>query len=131
MDLLQTHTHEDPTHVPGGYIVPAVQHYPSPFWPTLTTFCADTTTLWSLAGDLNAMVAPFECKSGGHDARRKFLNFLQVTNSRDLWAMNGDHNHLKDWTVRSQSEGTKSGNIIDHVVSSSDTLIDAEISVAD
>ena len=38
---------------------------------------------------------------------------------------------MKDWTVQACSEGATSGNIIDRVISSSATLIDAEISIAD
>jgi hypothetical protein len=101
------------------------------FWPALTDFCVNTTTSWSLAGDLNATVASFERKSGGQEARKLYLAFLEATGSHDLWSRNEDRNRLKDWTVRARSEGATSGNIIDRVVSSSDTLIDAEICVAD
>ena len=101
------------------------------YWPALTEFCLNTTTSWSLAGDLNATVASFERKSGGQEARKIFLNFLESTNSHDLWSNREDRNLLKDWTVQARSEGVTSGNIIDRVVSSSATLIDAEISVAD
>ena len=76
-------------------------------------------------------VASFERKSGGHEARKIFLDFLESTNSCDLWSNKEDRNRLKDWTVQARSEGATSGNIIDRVVSSSATLIDAEISVAD
>jgi hypothetical protein len=76
-------------------------------------------------------VASFERKSGGQEARKIYLNFLESTNSTDLWSKRDDRNRVKDWTVQARSEGSTSGNIIDRVVSSSDTLIDAEISVAD
>lgn len=101
------------------------------FWPALTTFCSKTTTSWSLAGELNATVAPFERRSGGQDARQIFLDFLDATNGQDLWSKNEDRDGLKDWTVQARSEGASSGNIIDRVVSSSDKLVDAEIGVAD
>ena len=78
------------------------------YWPALTKFCLNTTTSWSLTGDLNATVASFEQKSGGQEVRKIFLDFLESTNSHDLWSNREDHNHLKDWTVQARSEGMTS-----------------------
>ena len=102
------------------------------FWNDLTELCRSTTTSWTLAGDLNATVAPFERHSGGAEARRQFLQFLRASNGRDLWTDNPDRTRLTDWTCRSKHEGHPAeGNIIDRVVTSQPTFIDAEIYVAD
>lgn len=84
------------------------------FWNDLTNLCRSTTTSWTLAGDLNATVSPFERHSGGVEARRQFLQFLRLSNGRDLWMDNPDHTRLTDWTCRSKHEGHPAeGNIID------------------
>jgi hypothetical protein len=102
------------------------------FWSDLANLCRSTATSWTLAGDLNATVAPFERHSGGTEARRQFLQFLQSSNSRDLWTDNPDRTRLTDWTCRSRQDGRPAeGNIIDRVVTSKSTFVDAEISVAD
>jgi hypothetical protein len=102
------------------------------FWNDMTQLCRSTTTPWSIAGDLNATVASFERHSGGTEARRQYLQFLQATESHDLWMNNPDRTRLNDWTCRSTREGCSSeGNIIDRVASSSSTLIDSEIYVTD
>jgi len=103
------------------------------FWNDLTNLCRSETTLsWTLASDLNATVAPFERHSGGTEARRQYLQFLQSSNGRDLWADNPDRTRLTDWTCRSKHDGhSAEGNIIDRVATSQSTFIDAEISVTD
>ena len=102
------------------------------FWEDLTNLCRSTTTSWTLAGDLNATVAPFERHSGGTEARRQFLQFLRRSNGHDLWMDNPDRTRLTDWTCRSKHEGHPAeGNIIDRIVTSNPTFVEAEISVAD
>lgn len=102
------------------------------FWDDLANLCRSTATSWTLAGDLNATVAPFERHSGGTEARRQFLQFLRSSDSRDLWTDNPDRTRLTDWTCRSRQDGGPAeGNIIDRVVTSQPTFVDAEISVAD
>jgi len=102
------------------------------FWTDMTNLCRSTTTSWTIAGDLNATVAPFERHSGGTEARRQFLQFLQSTNGHDLWTDNPDRTRLTDWTCRSTHDGhSAEGNIIDRVVTSQSNYIDAEISVTD
>ena len=102
------------------------------FWNDLAHLCRSTTTSWTLAGDLNATVAPFERHSGGTEARRQFLHFLQSSNGRDLWTDNPDRTRLTDWTCRSKQDGHPTeGNIIDRIVTSQSTFVDAEISVTD
>ena len=87
---------------------------------------------WTIASDLNATIAQFERHSGGSEARRQYLHFLRTTNAHDLWSDIPDQTHLNDWTCRSKHEGhTGEGNIIDRVATSTLTLIDTEISVAD
>jgi hypothetical protein len=77
-------------------------------------------------------VAPFERHSGGTEARQQFLQFLQSSDGRDLWSDNVDRTRLTDWTCRSRQDGRPAeGNIIDRVVTSQLTFVDAEISVAD
>lgn len=95
----------------------------------MTSLCRSTTTSWSLAGDLNATIAPLERLSGGVEARRQYLQFLHLTNGHDLWSNNPDRTRVNDWTCRSSQAGQ--GNIIDRVVTSTSTLTDAEISVTD
>ena len=104
------------------------------FWSDLTRLCrSDPKISWTLAGDLNATVAPFERHSGGTEARRQYLQFLHSSNGRDLWADNPDRTRLTDWTCRSKhADGHPTeGNIIDRVATSQSTFIDAEISVTD
>jgi hypothetical protein len=99
------------------------------FWTDMTSLCRSTTTSWSLAGDLNATIAPFERLNGGVEARRQYLQFLRSINGHDLWSNNPDRTRVNDWTCRSSQAGQ--GNIIDRVVTSTSTLTDAEISVTD
>ncbi|KDR73908.1 hypothetical protein GALMADRAFT_71607 [Galerina marginata CBS 339.88] len=101
----------------------------SDFWKDMTSLCRSTTTSWTLAGDLNATISLFERRSGGVEARRQYLQFLDLTNGHDLWSDNPDRTRVNDWTCRSSQPGQ--GNIIDRIVTSSSTLTDAEISVTD
>jgi hypothetical protein len=102
------------------------------FWKDMTQICRSTSISWTIAGDLNATIAQFERHSGGSEARRQYLHFLQTTNARDLWSDIPDRTRLNDWTCRSKREGHGGeGNIIDRVATSTLTLIDTEISVAD
>jgi hypothetical protein len=103
------------------------------FWSDLTKLCRSETNIsWTLAGDLNATVAPFERHSGGAEAHWQYPQFLQSSNGRDLWTDNPDRTRLTDWTCRSKhDEHSAEGNIIDRVATSQSTFIDAEISVTD
>ena len=84
------------------------------FWNDLTDLCRSTNTSWTLAGDLNATVAPFERHSRGTEARRQFLHFLQSSSGRNLWSDNPDRTRLTDWTCRTRQDGRLTeGNIID------------------
>ena len=102
------------------------------FWKDMTQMCRSTSISWTIASDLNATIAQFERHSGGSEAQRQYLHFLQTTNAHDLWSDIPDRTHLNNWTCRSKREGhTGEGNIIDQVATSTLTLIDTEISVAD
>ena len=101
------------------------------FWKDMTHLCRSTTTPWSIAGDLNATVASFERHSGGTEACRQYLEFLQATEGHDLWTNNLNRTQLNDWTCRSTRGHSGEGNIIDRVASSSSTLADSEIYVTD
>ena len=84
------------------------------FWNDLTDLCRSTTTSWTLAGDLNATVAPFKRHSGGAEARQQFLEFLRLSNGHNLWTDNPDCTCLTNWTCRSKHDGhSMEGNIID------------------
>jgi len=52
------------------------------FWNDMTQLCRSTTIPWSIAGDLNTTVAPFERHSEGTEARRQYLQFLQGIRKR-------------------------------------------------
>jgi hypothetical protein len=100
------------------------------FWRDMTSLCQSTTSSWTMAGDFNATIASFERLSGGADARAQYLKFLADTNGHDLWSDFEERSRFNDWTCKS-SRGASEGNIIDRVVTSRDTRIDSEISVAD
>jgi hypothetical protein len=72
------------------------------------------------------------CDLTDAEARRQFLQFLQLSGGRDLWTDNPDRTRLTDWTCRTKQDGHPTeGNIIDRIVTSRHTFVDAEISVAD
>jgi len=101
-----------------------------PFWSDMTNLCNTTNSSWTVAGDLNATVAPFERNGGGQEARRQYLQFLEGANGHDLWSDNIERTCLHDWTCRStHTRHSAEGNIIDRVVSSSPNLADSEIFV--
>ncbi|TFK21087.1 hypothetical protein FA15DRAFT_672918, partial [Coprinopsis marcescibilis] len=75
----------------------------------MADFCNKSPHPWTLAGDVNATVSTKERASGGTDARAQYLGFLQKT--------------------KGHNKSTESGNIIDRVVTSADTLLDSFIEV--
>jgi hypothetical protein len=101
-----------------------------PFWSDMANLCNTTNSSWTVAGDLNATVAPFERNGGGQEAQRQYLQFLEAANGHDLWSDNIERTRLHGWTCRSTRTGhSAEGNIIDRVVSSSRNLADSEIFV--
>jgi hypothetical protein len=103
-----------------------------PFWSDMTNLCNATNSSWTVAGDLNTTVTPFERLTGGQEARRQYLEFLSIADGHDLWSDNEDRTRLHDWTCRSTHTGhSAEGNIIDRVASSSSNLADSEIFVID
>ena len=60
-----------PHHIFGAYAPwnPGDDGASSLFWNDMIQLCRSTTIPWSIAGDLNATVAPFERHSGGTEAR--------------------------------------------------------------
>ena len=102
------------------------------FWKDMAQICGSTSASWTITGVLNATVAHFKRRSGGSEAQRQYLQFLNTTNARDLRADVPDRTRLNGWTWRSTREGhAGEGNIIDQVATSTLTLVDTEISVAD
>lgn len=102
------------------------------FWSELAKICNTAVFSWSVAGDLNASVSNTERASGGNDARRHFLHFLNKTKGIDLWLdLKPQRSRLHDWTCRAHNNNSSSGNIIDRVVISLNCTIDADILVAD
>ena len=99
------------------------------FWGQVSNICLQSRHSWTLAGDVNATVSTLECASGGQDARRQYLHFLQNTGAQDLWMLQLDRSRDRDWTCRARGS-SNGGNIIDRVVTSIKGLHDAEIGVA-
>ena len=59
----------------------------SEFWNQVTDICNQSQHSWTLAGDVNATVSNFEHASGGQDAKRHYLRFLQLSSAQDLWML--------------------------------------------
>ena len=69
------------------------------FWSELAKISNTAAHSWSVAGDLNASVSNTERASGGSDARRHFLHFLNATKGIDLWSdLKPQRSWLHDWT---------------------------------
>jgi hypothetical protein len=83
-----------------------------------------------MAGDFNAIISSLEWVSRAADAREQYRQFLQVVDGHDLWLDIDDRSRARDWTCRGHG-GHVEGNIIDRIVTSKLTLVDAEIFVAD
>ncbi|KAJ7852484.1 hypothetical protein B0H14DRAFT_3450756 [Mycena olivaceomarginata] len=100
------------------------------FWPELTKLVCATSTSWTLGGDLNVTVSAAERLTGGAEARTQYLDFLAATAGHDIWMNNPDRNRRYDWTSRANGDAD-SGNIIDRIVTSKRSYVDAEIAAAD
>jgi hypothetical protein len=77
----------------------------SEFWNQVTYICRQSQHSWTLAGDVNAMVSNLERASGGQDAKRhylQFLQFLQLSSAQDLWMLHPERSHDRDWTCGSR-----------------------------
>ncbi|KAJ7847448.1 hypothetical protein B0H14DRAFT_3675930 [Mycena olivaceomarginata] len=96
------------------------------FWPELTKLVRATSTSWTLVGDLNVTVSAAERLTGGAEARAQYLNFLAATAGHNIWMNNPDCNRRYDWTSRANGDAD-SGNIIDRIVTSKRSYVDAEI----
>jgi hypothetical protein len=111
---------------------PGLENSETSFWSEVAKICNGAAFSWSMAGDLNATVSTTECASGGVDAKRHFLQFLDRTKSIDLWShLKPERSRLHDWTCKAHSNRTSLGNIIDRVVMSSNCASEADITVAD
>jgi len=111
---------------------PGTDTGPSSFWQEIARLCNEATYSWTLAGDLNATVSNTERASGGTDARRQFLQFLQHTRGVDLWSeLKPERSRLQDWTCKAHNNRSLAGNIIDRVVMSANCAVEADIAVAD
>ncbi|KAJ6626752.1 hypothetical protein B0H10DRAFT_1941748 [Mycena sp. CBHHK59/15] len=99
------------------------------FWPALMELLCNTTTSWSLGGDLNATVMATERASGGSDMRDKFKVFLDAVDGHDLWTGGPDQNRYYNWISSSQDTEKNGGSIINHFITSKATLLDVEIYV--
>ena len=109
---------------PGG--VGDVRH----FWNDVAQLCLSSPMPWTMAGDFNVTVSSLERSSGGADAREQYKRFLQTVDGHDLWSDNDNRSRARDWTCRGHGGHTE-GNIIDRIVTSKSSLVDAEIFVAD
>ncbi|KAG6898794.1 hypothetical protein C0993_004162 [Termitomyces sp. T159_Od127] len=96
------------------------------FWEHLTDAVRQTSSSWSLFGDLNATVSAAERASDNVQARRLLMKFLTETNGADLWYLTPDRNRHIDWTCRGWCSHN-GGNIIDRVIVSQEALDDFEI----
>ncbi|TFK27522.1 hypothetical protein FA15DRAFT_701922 [Coprinopsis marcescibilis] len=99
------------------------------FWSNMANFCNESPHPWTLAGDLNATILTKEMASGGTDARAQYLGFLQKTKGEDHWTKIEDRDRLINYTCKGHNKSAKSGNIIDQVMTSADTLLDSFIEV--
>jgi len=68
------------------------------FWSQVSNICLQSQYSWTLAGDVNTTVSILEHASGGLDTRRQYLQFLQCTSAQDLWMLQPDRSHDRDWT---------------------------------
>ena len=102
----------------------------SEFWNQVTDICRKSQHSWTLAGDVNATVSNLKRASGGQDAKRHYLQFLQLSSAQDLWMLHPERSRDRDWTCRSRGS-SNGGNIIDRVATSIAGFHDAEIHVAD
>jgi hypothetical protein len=100
------------------------------FWPELTKLVRATSTSWTLGGNLNVTVSAAERLTGGAEARAQYLDFLAATAGHDIWTNNPDRNRRYDWTSRANGDAD-SGNIIDRIVASERSYVNAEIAAAD
>ncbi|KAJ7124853.1 hypothetical protein C8R44DRAFT_874714 [Mycena epipterygia] len=130
--VLQTNNGQDFIHRVIGAYAPWDPGLPEScnFWPELGNLCCNTTTSWTLGGDLNTTVSTAERRSGGAEARSQFLHFLERVNGHNIWPNYPNRNRNFDWTSRANDE-TNTGNIIDRVITSKRSYLDAEIAVAD
>ena len=111
---------------------PGLENNETGFWNEVAKICNGAAFSWSIAGDLNATVSTTERASGGTDAKRHFLHFLDKTKGVDLWShLKPDRSRLHDWTCKAHSNRSSAGNIIDRVVISANCAVDADIAVAD
>jgi hypothetical protein len=60
------------------------------FWTQIAKVFQNSQHSWTLAGDLNATISSVERPSGGNDARRQFVRFLNETNGFELWKTQPD-----------------------------------------
>jgi hypothetical protein len=96
------------------------------FWMQMAKVCQSSQHSWTLAGDLNATISSVEWPSGGNNAWRQYVRFLNEMDSFDIWETQPDHNRDRDWTCRAHG-ATVGGNIIDRVVTSQARSSDGEI----
>jgi hypothetical protein len=100
------------------------------FWDDVAQLCLSSPTSWTMAGDFNATISSLERASGGADAREQYRRFIQIVDGHDLWSDNDERSRSRDWTCRGHGSQME-GNIIDRIVTSKLTLVDAGIFVAD
>ncbi|KIJ95502.1 hypothetical protein K443DRAFT_11320, partial [Laccaria amethystina LaAM-08-1] len=100
------------------------------FWDDVAQLCLSSPTSWTMAGDFNATISSLERASGGADAREQYRRFIQIIDGHDLWSDNDERSRSRDWTCRGHGSQME-GNIIDRIVTSKLTLVDAGIFVAD
>ena len=106
---------------------PGADNLSKNFWTDLEILIKGSPHPWTLAGDLNVTIDSTERASGGAERRRIFRDFLTSTKATDLWSLNVDRNRMEDWTCRSKRDDADGGSIIDRVVVSSDSVVEAEI----
>ncbi|KAF9018680.1 hypothetical protein BDZ89DRAFT_1117046 [Hymenopellis radicata] len=102
------------------------------FWAVLTTLVRSTPHGWSLSGDLNATVSALERATS--ENRQPFLSFLEDCNAIDVWSLNSSRTRAHDWTCCPKKDGkrdAREGNIIDRLVVSRTSTIEATVFVAD
>ena len=83
---------------------PGLETNKTSFWNEVAKICNEAAHSWSIASDLNATVSLMEQESGGTNARRHFLHYLDRTIGVDLWSnLKPERSRLHNWTCKAHN----------------------------
>ncbi|KAK6972007.1 hypothetical protein R3P38DRAFT_3297233 [Favolaschia claudopus] len=98
------------------------------FWTLIALLCQQAPYSWSIEGDCNATTSSAETTAENYcltPARRQYVQFLNVTNGKDLWMDQPDRNAAQTFTYK----GPFGQSIIDRVAHSTRGILGGTISV--